>query len=109
MPLLKVPHILECKNLAIDISERIQTLFVVDTLNSSTEEVASELHPLLGTALNLKPILKLQMVPLLHWRKYAHLKAINVFLKLQKLIWQAGRVEYLGVLSAIHRNSAKRW
>jgi DegV family protein with EDD domain len=58
---LKGASLLECKNIAVDISERIQTLFVVDTLeylHKGGRIGAAARY--LGTALNLKPILKLQ-------------------------------------------------
>ena len=100
---LKGASLLECKNLAIDISERIQTLFVVDTLeflNRGGRIGAASRF--LGTALNLKPILKLQngaIVPLEKVRTFS--KAIKrVFEIAEADLGKQGRVEYLGVLSA---------
>ncbi len=100
---LKGATLLECKNLAIDISERIQTLFVVDTLEflhrGGRIGAASRF---LGTALNLKPILKLQngaIAPLEKVRTFS--KAIKrVFEIAETDLGKQGRVEYLGVLSA---------
>lgn len=100
---LKGASLLECKNLATDISERIQTLFVVDTLEflhkGGRIGAASRF---LGTALNLKPILKLQngaIVPLEKVRTFS--KAIKrVFEIAEADLGKQGRVEYLGVLSA---------
>ena len=100
---LKGATLLECKNLAIDVSERIQTLFVVDTLEflhrGGRIGAASRF---LGTALNLKPILKLQngaIVPLEKVRTFS--KAIKrVFEIAEADLGKQGRVEYLGVLSA---------
>jgi len=100
---LKGATLLECKNLAIDISERIQTLFVVDTLEflhrGGRIGAASRF---LGTALNLKPILKLQngaIAPLEKVRTFS--KAIKrVFEIAEADLGKQGRVEYLGVLSA---------
>lgn len=104
---LKGASLLECKNLATDISERIQTLFVVDTLEflhkGGRIGAASRF---LGTALNLKPILKLQngaIVPLEKVRTFS--KAIKrVFEIAEADLGKQGRVEALGVLSA---NSSK--
>jgi len=100
---LKGATLLECKNLAMDISERIQTLFVVDTLEflhrGGRIGAASRF---LGTALNLKPILKLQngaISPLEKVRTFS--KAIKrVFEIAEADLGKQGRVEYLGVLSA---------
>jgi DegV family protein with EDD domain len=99
---LKGATLLECKNLATDISERIQTLFVVDTLEflhrGGRIGAASRF---LGTALNLKPILKLQngaIVPQEKVRTFS--KAIKrVFEIAEADLGKQGRVEYLGVLS----------
>lgn len=100
---LRGASLLECKNLAIDISERIKTLFVVNTLEflhkGGRIGAASRF---LGTALNLKPILKLQngvIHPLEKVR--THKKAIKRVFELAELdLGKQGRIEYLGVLSA---------
>ncbi|NLB70420.1 MAG: DegV family protein [Chloroflexi bacterium] len=100
---LKGASLLECKNIAVDISERIQTLFVVDTLeylHKGGRIGAAARY--LGTALNLKPILKLQngaIQPLEKVRTFK--KAINrVFDIAEADLGKQGRIEYLGVLSA---------
>lgn len=100
---LKGASLLECKNIAVDISERIQTLFVVDTLeylHKGGRIGAAARY--LGTALNLKPILKLQngaIQPLGKVRTFK--KAINrVFDIAEADLGKQGRIEYLGVLSA---------
>jgi DegV family protein with EDD domain len=104
---LKGATLLECKNLAIDISERIQTLFVVDTLEFLHKggRIGAAAR-FLGTALNLKPILKLQngaIQPLEKVRTFK--KAIKrVFEIAEEDLGKQGRMEYLGVLSA---NSSK--
>lgn len=100
---LKGASLLECKNLAIDISERIQTLFVVDTLEflhrGGRIGAASRF---LGTALNLKPILKLQNGAIHpHEKVRTFKKAIKrVFEIAEADLGKQGRIEYLGVLSA---------
>lgn len=100
---LKGATLLECRNLATDISDRIQTLFVVDTLEflhrGGRIGAASRF---LGTALNLKPILRLQngaIQPIEKVRTFK--KAIKrVFEIAEEDLGKQGHVEYLGVLSA---------
>ncbi|MEL7625852.1 MAG: DegV family protein [Anaerolineaceae bacterium] len=100
---LKGASLLECKNLAADISDRIQTLFVVDTLEFLHRggRIGAAAR-FLGTALNLKPILKLQngaIQPLEKVRTFK--KAIKrVFEIAESDLGKQGRIEFLGVLSA---------
>lgn len=100
---LRGASLLECKNLAIDISERIQTLFIVNTLEYLHKggRIGAAAR-FLGTALNLKPILKLQngvIHPLEKVRTQK--KAIKrVFEIAESDLGKQGRIEYLGVLSA---------
>lgn len=100
---LRGASLLECKNLAIDISECIQTLFIVNTLEYLHKggRIGAAAR-FLGTALNLKPILKLQngvIHPLEKVRTQK--KAIKrVFEIAESDLGKQGRIEYLGVLSA---------
>jgi DegV family protein with EDD domain len=100
---LKGASLLECKNLAIDISERVQTLFVLETLEFLHRggRIGAAAR-FLGTALKLKPILKLQngaIVPLEKVRTFS--KAIKRLFEIAETdLGKQGRVEYLGVLSA---------
>jgi DegV family protein with EDD domain len=100
---LKGASLLECQNLAINISERIQTLFVVETLEFLHRggRIGAAAR-FLGTALKLKPILKLQngaIVPLEKVRTFS--KAIKRLFDIAETdLGKQGRVEYLGVLSA---------
>lgn len=100
---LKGASLLECKNLAADISDRIQTLFVVDTLEFLHRggRIGAAAR-FLGTTLNLKPILKLQngaIQPLEKVRTFK--KAIKrVFEIAESDLGKQGRIEFLGVLSA---------
>lgn len=100
---LKGASLLECKNMAIDISERIQTLFLVDTLEflhkGGRIGAASRF---LGTALNLKPILKLQNGAIHpHEKVRTFKKALKrVFDIAEADLGKQGRIDYLGVLSA---------
>ena len=100
---LKGASLLECKNLAIDVSERVQTLFVLETLEFLHRggRIGAAAR-FLGTALKLKPILKLQngaIVPLEKVRTFS--KAIKRLFEIAETdLGKQGRVEYLGVLSA---------
>ncbi|NLE83709.1 MAG: DegV family protein [Chloroflexi bacterium] len=100
---LRGASLLECKNLAVDISERIQTLFVVETLEFLHRggRIGGAAR-FLGTALKLKPILKLQdgaVAPLEKVRTFS--KAVKrVFEIVEDDLGKQGRIEYLGVLSA---------
>ena len=100
---LKGASLLECKNLAIDISERVQTLFVLETLEFLHRggRIGAAAR-FLGTALKLKPILKLQngaIVPLEKVRTFS--KAIKRLFEIAETdLGKQGRVESLGVLSA---------
>ncbi|NLC30095.1 MAG: DegV family protein [Chloroflexi bacterium] len=100
---LKGASLLECKNLAIDVSERVQTLFVLETLEFLHRggRIGAAAR-FLGTALKLKPILKLQngaIVPLEKVRTFS--KAIKRLFEIaERDLGKQGRVEYLGVLSA---------
>ena len=100
---LKGASLLECKNIAVDISERIQTLFVVDTLEYLHKggRIGAAAR-FLGTALNLKPILKLQngaIQPLEKVRTFK--KAISRVFEIAEVdLGKQGRIDYLGVLSA---------
>lgn len=100
---LKGASLQECKALAINISERIQTYFVVDTLEflhrGGRIGGASRF---LGTALNLKPILKLQNGAIQSFEKVrTSKKAVNrVFEIMEKDLGKNKTIEYLGVLTA---------
>ena len=100
---LKGASLQECKELAIDISERIQTLFVVDTLEFLHRggRIGAAAR-FLGTALNLKPILKLQNGAIQpHEKVRTFSKAVKrVFEIAEADLGKQGRIEYLGVLSA---------
>lgn len=93
----------ECKELAIDISERIQTLFIVDTLEFLHRggRIGAAAR-FLGTALNLKPILRLQNGSIHpHEKIRTYKKAVKrVFDLAEQDLGKHGRIEYLGVLSA---------
>jgi DegV family protein with EDD domain len=100
---LKGASLQECKDIAVDVSERIQTLLVVDTLEflhrGGRIGVAARF---LGTALNLKPILKLQNGAIQpHEKVRTFSKAVKrIFDIAEADIGKQGRIEYLGVLSA---------
>ena len=100
---LKGASLLECKNLAIDVSERVQTLFVLETLEFLHRggRIGAAAR-FLGTALKLKPILKLQngaIVPLEKVRTFSI--AIKRLFEIDETdLGKQGRVDYLGVLSA---------
>ncbi|MBP7212767.1 MAG: DegV family EDD domain-containing protein, partial [Anaerolineaceae bacterium] len=93
----------ECKALAINISERIQTYFVVDTLEFLHRggRIGGAAR-FLGTALNLKPILKLQNGAVQPYEKVRTTKkAINRVLDIiDKDLGKNKTIEYLGVLAA---------
>jgi len=100
---LKGASLQECKALAINISERIQTYFVVDTLEFLHRggRIGGAAR-FLGTALNLKPILKLQNGAVQPFEKVRTTKkAISRVLDIiEKDLGKNKTIEYLGVLAA---------
>ena len=100
---LKGASLQECKALAINISERIQTYFVVDTLEFLHRggRIGGAAR-FLGTALNLKPILKLQNGAVQPFEKVRTTKkAVNRVLEIiDKDLGKNKTIEYLGVLAA---------
>jgi DegV family protein with EDD domain len=100
---LKGASLQECKALAINISERIQTYFVVDTLEFLHRggRIGGAAR-FLGTALNLKPILKLQNGAVQPYEKVRTTKkAVNRVLDIiEKDLGKNKTIEYFSVLTA---------
>ena len=95
--------LLECTNLAKDLCQRVRTLFVLDTLEYLHKggRIGGAAR-LIGTALQMKPILELKDGAIDTFDKVRTFKkAISrVFEVLEEELGKQGTIEYLGVVTA---------
>ena len=95
--------LLECTNLAIDLCNRVRTLFVVDTLEYLHKggRIGGAAR-LIGTALKMKPILEIKDGEIDSFDKVRTFKKATerVFEVAEAELGKQGSIEYLGIVTA---------
>lgn len=95
--------LLECTNLAKDLSQRVRTYFLVDTLEYLRKggRIGGAAH-LIGTALQMKPILGIKDGAIITVDKVRTMKKATerVFELVEEELGPQGVIEYLGIINA---------
>lgn len=95
--------LLECTNLAKDLCQRVRTYFLVDTLEYLRKggRIGGAAH-LIGTALQMKPILSIADGAIITVDKVRTMKkaTIRLFELAEEELGTQGSIEYLGIINA---------